>query len=92
MWFTRSSRLKGSRVCPQELIPGAETRCEQCLWSDHPLGLGGPICEMAVGDILPAYPLTPSNAWLGRDGCPSNKWVPPQPPSLGPAASHQHCG
>lgn len=46
-WFTRRSRLKASRVRPQELIPRAETRHELLFQVPHG-SHGIPSCEMCL--------------------------------------------
>ena len=77
MWFTRSSRLKGSRVRPQELIPGAGARCEQLLQRDSRRPQRPP-GEMVVGGILPTCLPVPQPSLPGRVGCP---WAPSCPPA-----------
>lgn len=41
-----------------------------------PVGLGGPICDMVVGGILPTCPLAPSNAWLEGTAASSHPLPP----------------
>lgn len=87
MWFTRSSRLKGSWVRPQELIPGVGARSEQLLSREIPTSLNVLVCEMVVGGILPTSLLATGKAWLVEAVAPGHPLPPP-----GSAASHQHCG
>jgi hypothetical protein len=69
-WFTRNSRLKASRVRPQELIPGAGARCELPHSPQHPH-----VCDGSMGH--PSHVST--GPWQGPNGGGNCSWPPTTP-------------